>query len=146
MSGAPRHWYESGLKLLLRPLRSKRAKNDDIKEILLPEIERAADLKGYVSLVAIIKNEASYLAEWLEFHLLVGFEHIYLYDNGSSDNIREVVRCFVEAGRVTLIPWTTFDLSARVQYQAYAHALCNYGHIGLDGVHRCRRFSLSPSN
>src|SRR5262245_8788071 len=124
MSGVPRSWYKTGLKNFFGPLMSSRAELAYSKQILLPQIERAPDPKGYLSLVAIIKNEASYLDEWLEFHQLVGCEHIYLYDNGSSDNTSQVAHPYVEAGYVTLMPWATFDLQARVQYQAYAHALC----------------------
>lgn len=39
-----------------------------------------------------IKNEASYLPEYLEFHLLQGFDHFIFYDNGSTDNLLEVVK------------------------------------------------------
>jgi hypothetical protein len=28
---------------------------------------------------------------------------------------------------VSLIPWASYDLDGRIQYQAYAHALCNFG-------------------
>lgn len=28
--------------------------------------------------------------EWLEFHLLVGVEHFYIFDDSSADNAREV--------------------------------------------------------
>lgn len=38
-----------------------------------------------LAVCAIFKDEAAYLREWLDFHLLMGVEHFYLYDNGSSD-------------------------------------------------------------
>jgi len=37
------------------------------------------------------RNAAPYLREWLLFHLVVGFEKFYLYDNDSTDNWRDVV-------------------------------------------------------
>ena len=49
-------------------------------------------MKGYLSVCAIYKNEARYLAEWLEFHLLAGVEHLFLYNNDSTDDHREVLR------------------------------------------------------
>ena len=39
----------------------------------------------YLSLCAIAKNEAPYIWEWVLFHLGVGVDHIYLYDNDSAD-------------------------------------------------------------
>ena len=58
-------------------------------------------MKGYLSVCAIYKNEARYLAEWLEFHLLAGVEHFFLYDNNSTDDHREVLAPYLRAGVVT---------------------------------------------
>ena len=97
------------------------------KAIMIPTISPARSRKGYLALVAIAKNEASYLEEWIEFHRLVGIEHIYLYDNGSTDQTSAVVAPYVSQGFVTLIRWSSFDATVLPQYQAYAHALCNFG-------------------
>ena len=51
------------------------------------------------------KDHASYLREWVEFHLLVGIERMYLYDNGSSDDHEEVLAPYVEEGTVVLHHW-----------------------------------------
>ena len=53
-----------------------------------------------LAVVAILKDEGHYLKEWLDYHLLAGVEHFYLYDNDSSDNQAEVARPYVEAGLV----------------------------------------------
>lgn len=37
-----------------------------------------------------IKNEARYIPEYLEFHLLQGFDHFILYNDGSTDSLIEV--------------------------------------------------------
>ena len=76
---------------------------------MVPAISPAPARKGYLALVAIVKNEASYLDEWIEFHRLVGVEHIYLYDNGSTDQTREVVAPYISQGFVTLMRWASFD-------------------------------------
>ncbi len=57
---------------------------------------------AYLSICAIFKDEAPYLAEWIEFHRLVGVEHFLLYDNLSADNGREVLEPWVRAGIVTV--------------------------------------------
>ena len=53
-----------------------------------------------LAIVAIMKNEGRYLKEWLDYHLLAGVEHFYLYDNDSTDNQAEVAKPYVEAGLV----------------------------------------------
>ena len=57
-----------------------------------------------LSVVAILKNEAPYLKEWLDYHLLAGVDHFYLYDNESPDNQAEVAAPYVEAGLVDYFP------------------------------------------
>ena len=57
-----------------------------------------------LAVVAIIKNEGHYLKEWLDYHLLAGVGHFYLYDNDATDNQAEVAAPYVEAGLVDYFP------------------------------------------
>lgn len=75
-----------------------------------------------LAVAAIFKNEAPYLREWLDYHLLAGVEHFYLYDNGSTDNFAEVIKPYVESNLVTL---TSFD-GKIMQIPAYEDALARY--------------------
>jgi len=59
----------------------------------------------YLSICAIFRNEAVMLREWLPFHLAVGVDHFYLYDNGSDDNSREIIEPYRRRGVVTLTDW-----------------------------------------
>ncbi|CAM3025639.1 hypothetical protein JHFBIEKO_3095 [Methylobacterium mesophilicum] len=43
------------------------------------------------TLVAIARNESDYLAEWLAFHITVGFDSIIVFDHDSSDETAAVV-------------------------------------------------------
>ena len=38
-------------------------------------------------LVAVAKNESKYIKEWLDYHLKLGFDQIYLIDNGNNGRI-----------------------------------------------------------
>ncbi|MBQ3450921.1 MAG: glycosyltransferase family 92 protein [Selenomonadaceae bacterium] len=72
-----------------------------------------------LAIVAIFKDEARYLKEWLDYHLLAGVEHFYLYNNDSTDNYREVLAPYVEKNLVTLI-----DFPGKVmQMPAYNDAI-----------------------
>jgi hypothetical protein len=62
----------------------------------------------YLSTLTLIKNEADYLSEWIEYHLLVGVERFFLVDNDSSDNTTKVVQ-----------PYIALDL---VRFRTYAGA------------------------
>ncbi len=101
--------------------------NKKARAVRLPP-RAPANSSRYLAVTAIIKNEGRHLREWVEFQRLMGAEHIYLYDNGSTDDSLDVVTPFVGEGFVTLLPWATFDDAVSPQRQAYAHALCNFGH------------------
>jgi hypothetical protein len=79
-----------------------------------------------IAIAAMFKNEGPYIAEWLEFHLMVGVRHIYLYENGSTDNWRDAVAPYIRDGVVTLIPWQNF-YGRQQQTLAYDHAFANFG-------------------
>ena len=49
-----------------------------------------------LAIVAIFKDEGKYLKEWLDYHLLAGVDHFYLYNNDSSDDYAEVLAPYVE--------------------------------------------------
>ena len=65
-----------------------------------------AKRKYHISVCQIFKDEAPYLKEWLEYHLLIGVDHFYLYDNNSSDNYMDILEPYIAAGTVTLLSWT----------------------------------------
>jgi hypothetical protein len=51
---------------------------------------------------AIFKNEASYLDEWIQFHLGQGFSRFFLFDDNSSDNFADVLEPYIGSGIVSL--------------------------------------------
>ena len=69
-------------------------------------IEENKDLFKYeLAIVAILKNEAPYVKEWIDYHLLAGVDHFYLYDNESEDNLKKVLQSYIENGIVDYIPY-----------------------------------------
>jgi len=62
--------------------------------------------KKYVlSIGAIFKDEAPYLKEWIEYHLLIGVDHFYLYNTESSDHFQKVLKKYIDQNIVTLTHW-----------------------------------------
>jgi hypothetical protein len=76
-----------------------------------------------LAIVAIAKDEGPYLEEWLCFHLALGVDHVFLYDNGSTDETFEVLEPYLNHGLVTLVWWPL----PGGQLGAYNHALRFFG-------------------
>ncbi len=74
------------------------------------------------AICAVFRDEAPYLAEWVEFHRLVGVEHFFMYDDRSGDAGREVLAPYVSEGLVTLTK-CAMPLASGGQGWAYADAL-----------------------
>ena len=55
-----------------------------------------------VSIVSIFRDEAKYLKEWIEFHLLVGVDNFYLTNHLSVDNYLEVLQPYIDKGIVKI--------------------------------------------
>ncbi len=58
--------------------------------------------KYYLALVAIFRDEAPYLKEWIEFYRTIGVEHFYLHNHLSKDNYAEALKTYIDEGVVTL--------------------------------------------
>ncbi len=76
-----------------------------------------------LSLCLICKDENSYLAEWLDYHILLGVDRFYIYDNGSQVPIRETLAEYIARGWVVVV-----DIAGKgMQLYAYDHALRTFG-------------------
>lgn len=76
---------------------------------ILDALKQKRFKKYNLAICAIIKNEAKYLKEWIEFHRLVGVEHFYLYSNETSDLLRSTLKPYFRKGLVTFIHWIDFS-------------------------------------
>lgn len=63
----------------------------------------------YLSILAILKNEAMNLRVWIDHYLWQGVEHIYLIDNGSDDDSVEIINDLITKG----FPITLYQLPER---------------------------------
>ena len=68
-----------------------------------------------LAVVAIMKGEEPYVKEWLDYHLLAGVDHFFIYDNESTPEFKEILQPYINAGIVT---YTFYPGKAR-QYEAY---------------------------
>ena len=54
----------------------------------LPRVVQSDISKNDAVVCAIVLNEEPYIDEWIQYHLALGFSHIYLYDNSDSNCLK----------------------------------------------------------
>lgn len=77
-----------------------------------------------VTACLLIKDEGRYLAEWLAWHIGIGIEHFYIYDNGSEVPVSQSVPAEF-ADKVTVVDFPPPHQST--QREAYADCLAQFG-------------------
>ena len=60
--------------------------------------------KFYLSVIAMFKNEAQVIKEWLDHHIGHGVEHFYLVNDGSTDHAESVLKPYIASGLVSMHP------------------------------------------
>lgn len=103
-----------------------RQSDTDAKLYEVPQTVPSQRATSGLAAVIIVKDEAPYIQEWIEFHKLVGFNHFFFYDNGSTDGTWEILAEYQNKGDVTVLPWRDFSGILDAQKAANAHALANF--------------------
>lgn len=86
-----------------------------------------------VGVCAIVKNENLYLRDWVEYHLGIGFDKVFIYDNNDIEKPEGVVYDYIMSCQVEVIPWKTETLITNTtmnnwmlnQIRAYNHCIQN---------------------
>lgn len=71
---------------------------------------------GRFDVCIIVKNEARYIAEWIEYHLMIGVERIVVYNNGSEDDLATACAPYPQ---LHIIDWPIRGDQQRLAYQHY---------------------------
>lgn len=116
----------SGFRRFRKLLKSRRRRDFERKHYQIPRTNSLALSHSGLACATILKDEEPYLEEWIEFHLLMGFDHFYIYDNGSTDGTLELLAKYQKRGVVTVIPWLNFSQVLHPQKAANAHAIANF--------------------
>ena len=64
---------------------------------------RLKNLDGKLALLAIMKNEAHVLDEWIDHYISQGVDHIILIDNGSTDESVKIAKESKHSKQITLL-------------------------------------------
>lgn len=88
----------------------------------------AVTAKPWLAFGALIRNEAPYLREWVEFHLLVGFDIFYVWDDGSTDASLSVIQQYIDSGVVRRL-----DMGGvKYQHHIYTRMVRQADHDGVE--------------
>ena len=91
----------------------------------LPECTNHADNAVIVKkttekaiLCPMIRDEEGFLAEWISYYQIHGFDHIMLFDDGSVDSYRDEIQPWVDTGFVSVKGnWTDESLELSPAFQ-----------------------------
>jgi hypothetical protein len=86
------------------------------RQTFLPE---SLPPKAELSAVCIIKNEALYVDEWIAYHLIKGVQFFLFFDNGSTDNLIDVLSPYIQKGIALMVPWPNFVNDVAIRRRAW---------------------------
>ena len=110
-----------GIHTILRIIGGKNYREN--KSIQIKKSEKEQTFEDDLAIVAIAKNEGNYIEEWLAYYKSIGVNRVYLYENNSTDNMKEKAQPFIDSGFVV---YHNFPGEAK-QLPAYNHAIQMYG-------------------
>jgi hypothetical protein len=76
-----------------------------------------------ISIAAITKDDHPYLAEWIDYHRLIGVDHFYIYDNNDNNETRDILSPYIKEGVVEYALWPHLSCFGETQKKAYGDAL-----------------------
>lgn len=83
-----------------------------------------------VALCCMAKMENRYLREWVEYHLDLGFDHIFVYDNNdvNSERCETPIKEYIEKSCVSVVDYRgKVQTACQIQVQAYENCYKTYG-------------------
>jgi len=91
-------------------------------------------MSKYCAISIMCRDENQYLEEWIDYHLLIGFDHIQIWDNESKIPIRETVKKYIQNKTVSVKEIKGLVATQRqcsTQYQSCSNTLKSYHWVAL---------------
>lgn len=91
--------------------------------------------KYFLAFTSNFKNENPYLKEWLDYHIKVGVDHFYLFNQCGSEESWRIVEPYQKQGIATVHDWTNISskyegptkfFQKNKNHMGYNHAAKNY--------------------
>jgi len=97
------------------------ARESPIRTELLAALRKIRPIQD-LAVLAVVRNEAPYLIEWIAHYRAIGVDHFFIYTNDNDDGTDDVLSWLSKTGRVTPI-FTTAAKGVNVQFKNYEHAV-----------------------
>lgn len=81
------------------------------------------DDRTRIVICAIVKQEDPYIHEWIQYHLKLGFNHIYIYDNHYISHYHALAEMYKGAVTVFHLPGYYMQMTAYAMFLDYAREL-----------------------
>ena len=78
----------------------------------------------YPVIVCIAKKEEDYIEEFVKYHLKLGFQYIYIYDNEDIPKYKSLLKNYLANIRVIHLPHNNYNIG--IQYIALQHFVKNF--------------------
>jgi SAM-dependent methyltransferase len=88
-----------------------------------PQRYRFRPRRAKFGVVAIVRNEAPYLLQWIAHHRVLGFEQFTIYDNQSNDASARILAPLARAGIINAVYWSDRNDRQRRAYDNAARRL-----------------------
>ncbi|XP_072035967.1 uncharacterized protein [Amphiura filiformis] len=62
--------------------------------------------KYFLTMCTMTKDMDRYVPHWLDYHKMMGVEHVYIYDNSRKSILARTTRKHIKSGFLTIIPWS----------------------------------------
>ena len=80
-----------------------------LKRKMGKEVRKNKKTKPYfLVIVCMFRNEDLYLKEWIDFHIVQGVDHFYLYDNENPKSTMKLLEPYIKNDYVTIIKCQNF--------------------------------------
>lgn len=80
----------------------------------------AATYQHKLSACTMVFNEGTFIEEWLSYHLLIGVDHFYIYDDGSTDHTHELLQPYIKQGmtllHINILKCNILSTAKRIRY------------------------------
>ncbi|XP_071508624.1 beta-1,4-galactosyltransferase galt-1-like [Diadema antillarum] len=72
--------------------------------------------RRFLTMCTMLKDADEFIGDWLDFHLHVGVDHVFIYDNQLEElsKLRTTVAEYIDRGVVTVIPWAHTPTSCKI--------------------------------
>tara|TARA_B110000037_G_C17125658_1_gene507944 strand:- start:4561 stop:5460 length:900 start_codon:yes stop_codon:yes gene_type:complete len=77
-----------------------------------------------VTLFSLAKFESDYIEEWVLYHISIGFDHIYLYDNEDIPTYKKLLNKYLDKVTIIHIPGNNYEIP--IEYKIIRHYADNY--------------------